>query len=53
VLESAEVTQRTGLLGDKADESFARAGEQMTTAAMATYAFDQIEHARAQLRRSD
>ena len=30
------------LPGDR-DESLARAGEQMTTAAMATYAYEQIE----------
>lgn len=30
-------------------ESFARAGENMTNAAMATYAFEQIERARAAL----
>ena len=37
------------VLGDKAYESFARAGEKMTNAAMATYAFEQIDLARDQL----
>jgi hypothetical protein len=32
-------------------ESFARTGESMTAAEMATYAFDQIERARTQLPR--
>jgi hypothetical protein len=36
-------------LGDQAYESLARKGEAMTTAAMATYAFDQIDQARAEL----
>jgi predicted ATPase/class 3 adenylate cyclase len=38
-----------GVLGDVAYESFARTGESMTNAAMAAYAFDQIEVARAHL----
>jgi hypothetical protein len=37
------------VLGDLAYESLARAGEKMTTAAMATYAYDQIDQARAEL----
>jgi hypothetical protein len=37
------------VLGDEAYESFARKGEAMTTAAMATYAYDQIDQARAAL----
>jgi len=37
------------VLGDKTYESLARKGETMTTAAMATYAFDQIDQARAEL----
>jgi hypothetical protein len=37
------------VLGDEGYESFARAGENMTNAAMAAYAFDQIEQARAKL----
>jgi hypothetical protein len=39
------------VLGDQKYESLARAGQAMTTAAMATYAFDQIEQARAKLER--
>ena len=35
--------------GDQAYEAFASAGASMTTAAMATYAFDQIDRARGQL----
>jgi hypothetical protein len=38
-----------GVLGDPAYESLARDGEQMTTAAMATYAYDQIDQARTEL----
>jgi hypothetical protein len=37
------------VLGDQAYESLARKGEAMTTAAMATYAYDQIDQARAAL----
>jgi hypothetical protein len=37
------------VLGDDAYESFARAGQNMTPAAMATYAYDQIDQARAEL----
>jgi hypothetical protein len=37
------------VLGEATYESLARQGETMTTAAMATYAFDQIEQARAEL----
>ena len=37
------------VLGDHAYESLARKGEAMTTTAMATYAYDQIDHARAEL----
>ena len=36
-------------LGDSAYESLARKGESMTAAAMAAYAYDQIEQARAEL----
>ena len=36
-------------LGDQAYESLARKGETMTTAEMATYAYDQIDQARAEL----
>ena len=37
------------VLGDERYESLARAGQAMTNAEMATYAFDQIDQARAQL----
>ena len=37
------------VLGDQTYESLARAGEKMTTAAMATYAYDQIDQARTEL----
>ncbi|MGA9360016.1 MAG: hypothetical protein WBW75_19035 [Mycobacterium sp.] len=37
------------VLGEATYESLARKGETMTTAAMATYAFDQIDQARAEL----
>ena len=37
------------ILGDPAYESLAGAGEMMTTAAMVTYAYDQIDQARAEL----
>jgi tetratricopeptide (TPR) repeat protein len=37
------------VLGDQAYESLARKGETMTTAAMAAYAYDQIDQARAEL----
>ncbi len=39
-------------LGEQAYESLARDGAAMTTAAMATYAYDQIDDARTQLDRS-
>jgi hypothetical protein len=35
--------------GDRTYESLSRAGEKMTTAAMATYAYDQIDQARTKL----
>jgi hypothetical protein len=35
--------------GDQTYESLARKGETMTTAAMATYAYDQIDQARTEL----
>ena len=41
------------ILGDEAYESFARAGERMTNAAMASYALDQIDQARAELLHAD
>jgi hypothetical protein len=37
------------VLGDQTYESLARKGEAMTTAAMATYAHDQIDQARTEL----
>ena len=37
------------VLGDQTYESLAHDGETMTTAAMATYAYDQIDQARAEL----
>ena len=37
------------VLGDETYESLARKGETMTTAEMATYAYDQIDQARAAL----
>jgi predicted ATPase len=40
------------VLGDQTYESLARKGETMTTAAMATYAYDQIDQARTELERS-
>jgi predicted ATPase/class 3 adenylate cyclase len=43
------ITHLREILGDGPYESFARAGKHMTNAAMATYAFDQIDEARAGL----
>jgi hypothetical protein len=40
------------VLGDPAYESLARAGETTTTAAIATYAYDQIDQARTELEHS-
>jgi hypothetical protein len=37
------------VLGDQDYESLARKGETMSTAAIATYAYDQIDQARAEL----
>jgi hypothetical protein len=37
------------VLGDQTYESLARKGETMATAEMATYAYDQIDQARAEL----
>jgi len=37
------------VLGEETYESLARKGETMTTAAMVTYAYDQIDQARAEL----
>jgi hypothetical protein len=41
------------VLGDDAYESFARAGKNMTHAEVATYAFEQIDRARAALLREE
>jgi hypothetical protein len=43
------ITHLRDVLGDQTYESLARKGETMTTAAMATYALDQIDQARAEL----
>jgi hypothetical protein len=45
------ITHLREVLGDQTYESLARKGETMTTAAMATYALDQIDEARAELER--
>jgi hypothetical protein len=43
------ITHLRGVLGDQAYESLARKGETMTAAAIATYAYDQIDQARTEL----
>ena len=43
------ITHLRDVLGDKTYESLARKGETMTTAEMVTYAYDQIDQARAEL----
>ena len=43
------VTHLRGVFGDQTYESLARKGETMTTAAMGTYAYDQIDQARTTL----
>jgi predicted ATPase len=43
------ITHLRDVLGDTTYESLARKGETMTTAAMATYAYDQIDQARTEL----
>ncbi len=45
------ITHLRDVLGDQTYESLARNGETMTTAAMATYAYDQIDQARTELER--
>jgi hypothetical protein len=45
------LTHLRGVLGDQAYESLARKGETMTTGAMATYAYDQIDQVRTELDR--
>jgi tetratricopeptide (TPR) repeat protein len=47
---STAIAQLRDVLGDQTYESLARKGEKMTTAAMATYAYDQIDQARAELK---
>ena len=46
---SRAITRLRDVLGDQTYESLARKGETMTTAAMVTYAYDQIDQARAEL----
>jgi predicted ATPase len=45
------ITHLREVLGEATYESLARKGETMTTAAMVTYAYDQIDQARAELER--
>jgi hypothetical protein len=47
---STAIAHLRDVLGDQTYESLARKGETMTIAAMATYAYDQIDHARAELK---
>ena len=44
------ITHLRNVLGEQTYESLAHQGETMTTAAMATYAYDQIDQARAELK---
>jgi hypothetical protein len=46
---SGAIAHLRGVLGDRAYESLARKGETMTTAAMAAYAYGQIDQARTKL----
>ncbi len=46
---STAISRLREVLGDQTYESLARKGETMTTAAMATYAYDQIDQARTEL----
>jgi predicted ATPase len=46
---STVITHLRDVLGDQTYESLARKGETMTTAAMVTYAYDQIDQARREL----
>ena len=46
---AAAIAHLREVLGDRTYESLAREGEQMTTAAMVTYALDEIDQARAEL----
>ncbi len=43
------ITHLRDVLGEQVYESLARKGESMTTAAMVTYAYDQIDQARTEL----
>ena len=45
----AGISKLRGVLGDEGYELLARKGEAMTTAEMAKYAYDQIDHAQAEL----
>jgi hypothetical protein len=47
---SAAIAHLRKVLGDQTYESLARKGEAMTTAEMVTYAYDQIDHARTELK---
>ena len=44
------ITHLRDVLGEATYESLARKGETMTTSAMATYAYDQIDQARTELK---
>jgi hypothetical protein len=46
---STAIAHLREVLGNPAYESLAREGEKMTTAAMVTYAYDQIDQARTEL----
>jgi hypothetical protein len=46
---STSIAHLRKVLGDQAYQSLAREGETMTTAAMVTYALDQIDQARIEL----
>jgi hypothetical protein len=46
---STAITHLRDVLGDQTYESLARMRETMTTAAMVTYAYDQIDQARTEL----
>jgi hypothetical protein len=46
---STAIAHLREVLGERTYESLARKGESMTPAAMATYAYDQIDQARAEL----
>jgi hypothetical protein len=46
---TAAITHLRDVLGDQTYESLAHEGEAMTTAEMATYAYDQIDQARTEL----